>query len=216
MKSWIYIIIGIVCISCNEDEVRQQRVDKFYKYHSSDLLKNDSLIRHYYNPRAGFVYGENFEDQYRVYVRDSNRLDIITSGRFTHLDSMFGIIAEKPMPFFKKMWVYSEGDSLHFEVRDYNTRDTVRIVPVSWNRNPVEYYNQLKSDVKEYGLITFGSYGSGILNMHVTSYDYLVYIPDSLKLEKPEIGESYENRSNSIKLDDNWYHISTEEPLDLG
>lgn len=66
--------------------------------------------------------------------------------------------------------------------------------------------------------MTYGELRIGrIIEVYLTSQDYLLYFPTNYKIDEPQFEEYWRNKQKQGKqLDENWFYYKADESLDFG
>ena len=101
---------------------------------------------------------------------------------------------------------------------ELTVNDTTSIKILSIGKDPIQYFGKLRQMIYEYGIVTYDQTRlGGIIRVHLTAYDYLIYFPTDYKIEEQKFNDHWRDKQkNGKKLDKNWYYYKSEKPLDFG
>lgn len=211
------IILLVLACSCDpEPPDGWTLANEFCERHASEFIENQELLKYSYNPRSQFFYNINrindIDSSFRCIIRDSTELLVINFDGFDIFRNEFGIELDSSLS-FKRGEFTNEGNSFILTVND-----SVRINVLAFKTNPIKYFTELKSNVEDFGIVTFGKLRiGGIIEVYLTGTDYLLYFPSDLNVGQAHFEEYWENKkSKGRMIDSNWYYYEAERPLDFG
>jgi len=214
MRLMITSIFLILLNSCGTSQRDGwQLASKFHTNYANEFIQNTELLKYSYNPRAHFYFNTFNEDpSFRALIHDTTELRVIIFENQNLFLEEFGLILDT-FPIINWATIWMENGELKLNVNDSLTIEIIR-----FNKNPLEYFKQLKKLINKYGIVTYGEQQfGGIISVYLTAYDYLIYYPTNYNITKPQFEEHWRNKQkNGRKLDKNWYYYKSEKALDLG
>ena len=212
-----FLLITIFCLalySCNSPKQDGwQLATKFHENHATQFIENQELLKYSYNPRSQFYYTTDDESRtFRCLNRDTIALIIINFGGFDIFQSEFELELETLVSFGRAELIK---DSTSFKLI---VNDSIPIKIISFGKDPIQYFVQLRQLIDEYRIVTYGKLRiGGIVEVYLTAFDYLLYFPTDYKIEEQQFEEYWRmKQKNGKKLDENWYYYKSEKPLDFG
>lgn len=211
------VILLVVTCSCDpEPPDGWILANEFYKRHASEFIENQELLKYSYNPRSHFFYNINrindIDSSFRCIIRDSTELLVINFGGFDIFKAEFGIELDSSFS-FKGGEFTNEGNSFILTVND-----SVRINILAFKTNPIKYFTELKRNVENFGIVTYGELRiGGIIEVYLTGTDYLLYFPSNMNIDQEHFDEYWKNKKSKGRMINlNWYYYEAERPLDFG
>lgn len=210
------ILLLAICSCTREAPDGWGLANEFYERHASEFIENQELLKYSYNPRSQFFYNINringIDSSFRCIIRDSTKLLVIDFDGFDIFRNEFGIELDSSFA-FKRGEFANEGNSFILTVND-----SVRINVLAFKTNPIKYFTELKRNVEDFGIVTFGKLRiGGIIEVYLTGTDYLLYFPSDLNIDQENFDEYWKNKkSKGRMIDSNWYYYEAERPLDFG
>ncbi|NMM47633.1 hypothetical protein [Marinigracilibium pacificum] len=214
MRLLITSILLITLTSCGTTQRDGwQLASEFHTNYANEFIQNTELLKYSYNPRAHFYFNtRNEEPTFRALIHDTTKLRVIIFANQERFLQEFGLEIDS-IPTFGRATIWNENEGLKLQADDSLMFEIIR-----YDKNPLEQFNYLKNLVNKYGIVTYGELRiGGIIEVYLTTYDYLIYYPTNYKISEPQFEEHWRNKQkNGRKLDKNWYYYKSEKPLDLG
>lgn len=190
-----------------------QLASEFHTDYANEFILCTELLKYSYNPRSHFYFNTYNEDPtFRAMIHDTTQLRVIIFENQNRFQEEFGLELDT-FPTFGRATFWTENGELKLQVNDSQIIEIIR-----YEKNPLEHFKQFKKLVKKYGIVTYGELRiGGIVSVHLTAYDYLLYFPTNYNIDEPQFEELWRNKQKQGKqLDENWFYYKSDEPLEFG
>lgn len=211
------IFIFISCITgCNNFKNNPEKLQSkianpavfFYDNYKDEFLR--SGLQHFeYNPRVHFeVYDTKPKFGVLIY-KDSS----INVRGFKEFHKLFNI---KIKPSFNGEVHISKMTNGNLLLKSNESDIIMQIVEKAvFKENPIDYFIQLRGQIERFKIIAIKkSHVFNTIDFIFSRHDYLMYVPDSLKLTKDEKAQLDTIMKRGTKLGDNWYLYREEMDID--
>ncbi|MBR11379.1 MAG: hypothetical protein CMP48_27345 [Rickettsiales bacterium] len=189
-----------------------QLASEFHSNYANEFIQNTELLKYSYGPRMQFYYNPIHDKQtFRCWYHNS-KLSVFNFGGFNIFQEEFQLKLDTLFA-FKNIEFYHNQSELRLMVND-----SIQVKIISFSSDPINYFEQLREQINEYGIVTYGKLRiGGIVEVYLTAYDYLLYFPTNLKIDEPQFEEHWRNKQKQGKqLDSNWFYYRSNKPLDFG